>query len=385
LEKLKGLSVLHVIAPAPFGGMESVVGMLAAGHARRGHSIRVATVLSPGRAPHPFVASLELEGVAVIPLHVGDRDYLTERRAIRALCRKYCPDVVHTHGFRPDVVDGWAALTEGIPVVSTCHGFIESNWRGRAFQWLQRRALRRFDAVIAVSASIASKLRASGVPPERIHLLFNAYAEDGKPLSRESARRLLDLPDALVIGWVGRLSAEKGPDIALEAFAQLHDRDVRLLIVGEGREQTRLRERAEALGVSERLLWRGMVPNAGKLFPAFDAFLLSSRTEGTPMALLEAMAANVPIVATRVGGVPDVVDSLSAWLIESLDSEGMARALGELLSQPELARARAERALQRLKEHFAIGPWLSQYESIYRAVLRSEMRTTVGESLASGL
>jgi glycosyltransferase involved in cell wall biosynthesis len=385
LAKLKGLSVLHVIAPAPFGGMESVVGMLAAGHARRGHSIRVATVLSPGREPHPFVASLEVDGVAVIPLHVGDRDYLAERRAIRALCREYCPDVVHTHGFRPDVVDGWAALAEGISVVSTCHGFVESNWRGRAFQWLQRRALRRFDAVIAVSASIASKLRASGVPPERIHLLFNAYAEDGKPLSRESARRLLDLPDALVIGWVGRLSAEKGPDIALEAFARLHDRDVRLLIVGEGREQTRLRERAEALGVSERLLWRGMVPNAGKLFPAFDAFLLSSRTEGTPMALLEAMAARVPIVATRVGGVPDVVDSLSAWLIESLDSEGMARALGEVLSQPELARTRAECALQRLKEHFAIGPWLSQYESIYRAVLRSEMRTTVAESLASGL
>jgi glycosyltransferase involved in cell wall biosynthesis len=239
--------------------------------------------------------------------------------------------------------------------------------------------LRQFDAVIAVSASIASKLRASGVPQERIHLLINAFA-DTEPLPRATARRLLDLPDAPVIGWVGRLSAEKGPDIAIEAVARLHNPDARLLIIGEGREETLLRDRAEALGVSERVLWRGVVPDAGKLFPAFDAFLLSSRTEGTPMALLEAMAANVPIVATHVGGVPDVVDASSAWLVESLDSAAMARALDELLSQPELARARAERARETLKERFALDPWLSQHESIYRAVLRPQLQTTVDGS-----
>jgi glycosyltransferase involved in cell wall biosynthesis len=361
------------------------VGILASGHARRGHSVRVATVLSPGREPHPFVASLEADDVIVIPLHLGDRDYRAERRAIRALCQEYRPDVVHTHGFRPDVVDGGVARAERIAVVSTCHGFVESGWRGRAYQWLQRRALRQFDAVIAVSASIASKLRGSGVPRERIHLLINAFAADSEPLSRAAARRLLDLPDAPVIGWVGRLSAEKGADIALEAFARLNNPDALLLIVGEGREQTRLRDHADALGVSERLLWRGLVPDAGKLFPAFDAFLLSSRTEGTPMALLEAMAANVPIVATRVGGVPDVVDASSAWLVESLDSAAMARALDELLSQPELARARAKRARERLKERFPLDPWLSQYESIYRAVLRPRMQTTVDGSRTLGL
>jgi glycosyltransferase involved in cell wall biosynthesis len=376
---------MHVIAPASVGGMESVVGLLAAGQARRGHSVRVVTVLSPGPKSHPFVASLEAEGVIAIPLYVGDRDYGAERKAIRALCREYRPDVVHTHGFRPDVIDGGVARAERIAVVSTCHGFVESSWRGRIYQVLQRMALRRFDAVIAVSVGIKSTLRSSGVRQERIHLVFNAFAESGKPLSRDAARRLLDLPDAPVIGWVGRLSAEKGPDVALEAFARLNNPNARLLIVGEGPEHTPLRNRAQALGVAERVLWRGAVPNAGKLFPAFDAFLLSSRTEGTPMALLEAMAANVPIVATRVGGVPDVVDTSSAWLVESLDSAAIARALDELLTQPELARAHAARAGEMLKDRFALDPWLSQHDSIYRAVLRSEMQTPVVGSPATEL
>jgi glycosyltransferase involved in cell wall biosynthesis len=380
LVTLKSLSVLHVIAPASVGGMESVVGLLAEGQSRRGYSVHVVTVLSLDPKPHPFVASLEAEGVTAIPLYVGDRDYGAERKAIRALCREYLPDVVHTHGFRPDVVDGGVARAERIAVVSTCHGFVESNWRGRIYQVLQRMALRRFDAVIAVSVGIKSRLQSSGVRRERIHLVFNAFAESGKPLSRDAARRLLDLPDAPVIGWVGRLSPEKGPDVALEAFARLRNRDARLLVVGEGPEQTRLHNRADVLGVSERVLWRGAVPNAGKLFPAFDAFLLSSRSEGTPMALFEAMAASVPIVATRVGGVPDVIDTSSAWLVGSLDSAAIARALDELLTQPEISRGRAARAREILKDRFALDPWLSQYESIYRSVLRSEMRTPVGGS-----
>jgi glycosyltransferase involved in cell wall biosynthesis len=174
-----------------------------------------------------------------------------------------------------------------------------------------------------------------------------------------------------VIGWVGRLSAEKGADIALEAFARVDHPDVRLLILGSGRDLPNLHARAAALGVSDRVLWRGAIPNAGTLFRAFDAFLLSSRTEGTPMALLEAMAANVPIVATRVGGIPDVIDSSSAHLLESGDVDGIAAALVDVFANPEASRVRADRARTRVDERFAVEPWLSAYESIYRRFGRS--------------
>lgn len=363
----KALSILHVIAPAAFGGMESVVALLANGHARRGHSVRVVSVLSPGAEPHhPFVAALATNDVDAISLRVGDRNYRRERNEFRAICREYRPDIVHTHGFRPDVVDGGVARGESIPILSTCHGFIDFGIRGALYQWLQRRALRRYDAVVAVSAAIEAKLRAAGVEKEKIHLVPNAFGRTAGTTSRSEARQLLGLPEGPLIGWVGRLSSEKGGDIAIDALAQLRHPDVRLVMVGEGRELSSLRNRAEALGVTDRVLWRGAVPNVGPLFSAFDAFLLSSRTEGTPMVLLEAMASRVPIVATRVGGVPDVVDPNAAWLVDSGDIAAMARCLDEVLGQPAMASARADRARARLEERFAINPWLSRYESIYR-------------------
>jgi glycosyltransferase involved in cell wall biosynthesis len=362
------LSIMHVAAPAHFGGLESVVRELARGQLRRGHTVSVVLVLSPEDRPHPLALALEADGVTAVPLYVGNRDYRGERRAIRALCRQHRPDILHSHGYRCDVVDGTMARSEGVRAVSTCHGFIESSWSGRLQQWLQRRALRRFDAVVAVSRAIQQRLLESGIEPERIHVVPNALATGQAALSREEARQVLALPSAPVIGWVGRLSDEKGPDIALDAFALLGLPGVNLVFLGTGREADRLHARAATLGVSNHVIWRGSVPNAGTLLRAFDVFLLSSRTEGTPMALLEAIAAGVPVVATRVGGVPDVVDSTSAYLVESGDVDGIAAALREVLENPDASQAKAERASKFLEERFAVEPWLSSYESIYRGL-----------------
>jgi glycosyltransferase involved in cell wall biosynthesis len=364
------LSVLHVVAPAPFGGLESVLRSLASGHMRRGHTVRVAAVVSPREGPHPFAQALESEGVATTVITIGDRDYGGERRSIRELCRAERTDVVHTHGYRPDVVDSGVARSEGIGVVSTCHGFIDADLRARFYQWLQRRALRRFDAVIAVSRLIADRVRKAGVPAERIHLVPNVFASRAVPFPKGAAKRYLELPDVPAIGWVGRLSEEKGPDLALEAFARLARPDARLVMIGGGPDEPSLRRRAASLGIEDRVIWRGIVPNAGALFEAFDAFLLSSRTEGTPIALLEAIAARVPVVATRVGGVPDVINESSGLLVESGDVAGLAEALAHVLDDPGLAKARADRARARVVGDTAAEEWLSRYESIYRNVLR---------------
>jgi poly-gamma-glutamate synthesis protein (capsule biosynthesis protein) len=369
-EHQAALSILHVVAPARFGGLESVVRLLAAGQLRRGHSVRVVAVVSSFDSTHPFVQALEAEGIRTIAFRLSDRDYRGERMAIRSLCREYNPDVVHTHGFRPDVVSAAVARAEGLATVSTCHGFIDSDWRGRVYQWLQRRALRRFDAAIAVSASVETRLRAAKVPVAKIHLVPNCFSPRGEALTREDARRTLGLPDGPMIGWVGRLTNEKGADVALEALARLENPIARLAIIGEGRDEQALRSRAIELGLDGRVHWCGAIPNAGRLFRAFDVFLLSSRSEGTPIALFEAMAAQVPIVATRVGGVPDVVDSTTAWLVDSENSETIAKALSEILKHPDLARVRVARAGARLAERFDIDQWLARYESIYRSVIR---------------
>lgn len=363
--------VMHIVAPARFGGIESVVRALCAGHQRRGHVVHVACVLSPGEpAAHPFVDALESAGIQTHVLRIPARSYTKEWRALRVLIGKHAPAVVHTHGFRSDTIGGWSARAEGVARVSTCHGFIDSGWRSRAYQRIQRRSLRSFDAVIAVSNPIAVQLRHSGIAASRISIVPNAFALSTPPLPRDEARQRLGLGGEQVIGWVGRFSAEKGPDIAIEAFARSGAPDARLVMIGSGRDESALRELARTRGVADRVAWPGALANASTVFTAFDAFLLSSRTEGTPIALLEAIAEEIPVIATRVGGVPEVIDQESARLVPAGDVGALGDAIRETLANPDAAAQRAAVARVRLDQRFATEPWLAAHESIYEGAIR---------------
>jgi glycosyltransferase involved in cell wall biosynthesis len=172
----------------------------------------------------------------------------------------------------------------------------------------------------------------------------------------------------MVAGWVGRLSKEKGADIMLDAFAASGSK-WRLSMVGEGDEFLHLQHQAAALGISDRITWHGSIGNAGSLFTAFDAFVLSSRTEGTPIALFEAMYAGVPIVATRVGGVPDIVSPSHALLVEAEEPSMIAGALAELERDVSGAADRSQRARERLLQSFSLAPWLEAVEGVYTAAL----------------
>jgi glycosyltransferase involved in cell wall biosynthesis len=369
----ESLSIVHLVAPGAAGGLESVVRLLAMGHARRGHAVHVAAVL-PADAPdeHPWLSPLRAGGIDVVPIRVGGRAYLRERAEVGALCRRLNPSVVHSHGYRPDVVGAGAARAAGVPIVTTVHGFTGvGGWKGRIYESLQVRALRRFDAVIAVSRPLAARLAASGVRPERLHAIPNAYAAGDPRLDRPAARRALGLPDdATVVGWVGRLSREKGADVLLDAVARRQSATrVVVSFVGDGREREALAAQAARLGIADRVRFHGMVSDAARLLAAFDVLALSSRTEGTPIVLFEAMAAGVPIVASRVGGVPDVVTGAEAALVPPEQPEALARALEEVLVHDRAgARARARAAEVRLHDRYALDPWLERHETLYRSL-----------------
>lgn len=362
------LSVLHVTAPAPFGGLESVVAALGEGQRLAGAEVSVVAVLEPGEGgeDHPFVRSLADKGVPALVLEVPARSYLLERRLLRGLLDEFRPDVVHTHGFRPDLVDGGVARKAGVPVVATVHGFTGRNgWRIRIYEALQVRALRRFDAVVAVSAPLAQELESRGVPARRIHLHPNAWRPGAVPLDRAEARARLGLePDRLQIGWVGRLSDEKGPDVLVQALAELADMSWTASFLGDGPLRTELEARVRALDLDGRVRWHGPIPEAGRYMEAFDLVAHSSRTEGTPIVLLEAMAAGRPMVATSVGGVPDLVGD-AARLVPADDVEGLASAIRSLLGDPGARVELGEAARARLEEWADMERWVEGYRTIY--------------------
>jgi glycosyltransferase involved in cell wall biosynthesis len=208
------------------------------------------------------------------------------------------------------------------------------------------------------------------VDRKRIHLVPNGFAPppDADLIDRDAARQRLGIhPDALVAVWVGRLSREKGADVMLNAIAKC-DRAWRFSIIGDGPERDRLREQAAGLGIGNRITWHGIVPNAGSLLPAFDAFVLSSRTEGTPIALFEAMYAGVPIVATQVGGVPDVVAPAHAILVPSEDPRRIALALEEIARGSAATTQRVVLSRARLLQSFNATMWLASIDNVYRRV-----------------
>ena len=362
---------MHVVAPATFGGLERVVQMLGMGLRGMGHEVHIVSVVAEPGAGEPFLFPLSDAGVNTHQIVVSARGYARERAAIAALCRRLRPDAVHTHGYRPDVLDAGVARHFGIPVITTAHGFTGGPWRNRVYEYLQRRAFRRFDAVVAVSRPLSDCLARAGVSRSRIHTLPNAWRRISPALDRDAARGELAMPRAdFAVGWVGRLSAEKGPDVLLEALTHLNDVPLTVSMIGTGVQQLALKARASRLGVAARIRWHGEVPDAERVYTAFDVCVLSSRTEGTPVALFEAMAAGVPVVATAVGGVPDVLTSEEAVLVASEDPGALAAGIRDVYAHPAAAARRARAARVRLEREFGVGPWLDRYVEIYRLVAR---------------
>jgi glycosyltransferase involved in cell wall biosynthesis len=318
---------------------------------------------------HPLASDLGGSGVQVHPIELGGRAYLAERAAVDRLCREVRPDVVHTHGYRPDVVDGSVPRQRGIPVVATLHGFTGGGWRNRFYEKLQRLAYRRFDAVVVVSRAQARQLEAERVAPDRLHWIPNVLPPSEAPMAREDARRILRLTGPRrCVGWVGRLSWEKAPDVFLRAMACLNRRDVHASLVGDGPGLRATQHLVSQLGLDASVTLHGIVARVGRLLAAFDVFALSSRIEGVPIVLFEAVAAGVPIVATRVGGVPDVFSENSAWLVPPDDPPTLAHALHEALEDRGAAAAHARAARERIARD-TYAEWLSRYERVYDTVV----------------
>jgi glycosyltransferase involved in cell wall biosynthesis len=360
------LSVLHVLAPAEFGGLESVVRLMSAGQRRNGHDVSVGLILTHRDGARPWEAALRTAGVDVVPIVSPGRSYARQYRAVAELCRRRRPSVVHTHGYRADIVAGLAARRMGIPTVTTVHGFTGGGRKNQFYEWLQRRAFRRFSAVMPVSRPMAGELRERGTPPHRLHVVPNAFAPGLEQLSRTEARARLGLGAGAHVGWVGRLSAEKGPDVMIRALARLGV-DVRLSVIGGGPERPALQRLAENLGVNARVTWHGVVSDAARLLTAFDVVALSSRTEGTPIVLLEAIAACVPVVATRVGGIPDVIGDGEALLVEPDDPAALAAGVAATIGDSEAAASRATAARRQVADRFAVAPWLARIDAVYAA------------------
>lgn len=356
------MRIVHVVQGLGIGGQERLVASLSRVLVARGHEPFIVS-LSPGGE-----VRAEVDGIPVHDVTRGPGVDATVVTRLASLLRRLGADVIHTHNPSPMLHGVPAALLARVRRrVHTKHG---ANVYGRKGLWAARAAVRALDALVAVSPETADIARSKErVPENRLRVVPNGIplsAFHPDPDARARIRAELGIPaDAFVVGTVGRLAPEKDYPLLVRALAPALGPSMRLVIVGDGECRDRLRECIPAEGVPYVTL-TGARRDVPALLAAFDLFALSSRTEGLPLAIPEAMATGLPIVATAVGGLPSIVPSACGALVAAGDAGALGGAIDALARRPHEARAMGESARRHALDSFSIERMTDAYEAIYR-------------------
>lgn len=359
------MRIVQLINPAMFGGIETVVTELASGLHNAGASVLTIAVVDHGAETPRIVEDLTRLGVAIDVVHVEPRRYLREINLIATAISRFSATVVHSHGSRMDTMARFARRRASARWVSTLHGFCGGDLKNRAYEYIQLRAVRHADTIVAVSRSVHARARSAGVELARLQTIPNA-APPLHALSRVAALEALGLSaHRRWIGWVGRLSAEKDPILFAETIRALPDATLGGVVVGDGPLLARLQAEFDDLIREGRLILSGRRPASGTLMPAFDALMVSSVTEGTPMVVLEAMKCGVPVISTAVGGVPDMIEHGAGVLVAERSATSLADAAIRLLNNKQAVQEVVRLGSERLESRYSSHSWVSQHLRLY--------------------
>ena len=324
-------------------------------------------------------AELGLDYVEVVERNSFDRKIWP---ALRDLVKRRQIDIVHAHDHKTDLLTWALARREPIIALSTAHGFAGDSWSEQLYYFVEKRLLARFPRVIAVSQPIKAELVRTGSDPDKITVINNGidhrrFRRD--PSRRDAVRRELGFaPGDIVVGAVGRLESEKRFDLLLEAIAELRRShpSVILAIAGEGRLRPELEAAIARLGLGSGARLLGHRTDVIALHHAFDIFVQSSEREGTPNAVLEAMALETPAVATDVGGTGELMtDDVHGLLVPRHDVAALRDAFARVLTDPEAARNRAAAARARVESELSFEQRMRKVEIVYEELIASTSPT----------
>ncbi len=381
--------VLRVIARLNIGGPAIHVSLLAA----RLDPARYRTTLVYGSEARDEGSMRDLaEGGQVETIHLPElgraispwSDLRALARLVR-LMRRLRPTIVHTHTSKAGLVGRLAARLAGVPiVVHTFHGHVFHGYFSppvsRLVVSLERFAARVSDRIVTVSPRLSEELLRYRIAPaakiQAIPLGFELQPYLAADTQRGRLRTSLHLPpDVPLVGIVGRLVPVKNHRLFLAAARQLVEAgtDARFVVVGDGEQRAQLEREAADVGLGSRVCFTGWRRDLPAVYADLDLLALTSVNEGTPVSVIEAMASGCPVVATRVGGVPDVIsDGLTGRLVASGDATGLARAMRESLANVDRARAMARAARADVAQRFTAEALVKNIEALYQRLLTAK-------------
>lgn len=367
------MRVLHVIKVTGIAGAENHLLTLLPGLREQGFDARLLMLIEPDKPMVDYVMAAESRGIPVQTVVIRrDLDFRVFSR-LRSLMRQAAPRIVHTHLQHADLYGITAAKLARVPVVITSR-HNENDFRRRPhLRLLNRQLWRMATGGIAISESVRRfAIRVEGAADYKVHtvhygLVFDPQRIAQRPAQRDEKRREIGLqPDAVVIGMACRLVEQKGVSYALRAFRQIAERfpAAQMVIAGDGPLRSRLE--TEAHPVRERVHFLGWRDDVAQLMPAFDVFLMPSLWEGFGLAALEAMAQRVPVIASAVSSLPEIVISgETGLLVPARDVHALADALATLLDDRALRQHMGLLAEDRAETHFSAARMIEQTAKVY--------------------
>jgi glycosyltransferase involved in cell wall biosynthesis len=383
MKNTKNYKIAYVLTPITFGGLEKVSLNFLTHVDREKYEIEPIMFLRPWETGNFFaeeIRRLKFNSFSIPVSNSVKGDLLRVPRCLLKLKKiietgQY--DLIHTNGYLADLLGLPVARISGVPLLSTCHGFIQGGIKLSLYNRLDLKALRYFDRVIAVSDSIRNDWLTKNVRPERIKVIENSTScpalrlnpGDDRPGIREHYRKAAGVsPGEIALGFTGRLSREKGVADLISAVKMLTESglSIKLIVLGDGTQRVELEELAAVSGVMNKVYFAGFQTDIGNWLTAMDIFILPSHSEGTPMALLEAMASGMPCIATAVGGIPSVIDSgINGILVSPGKPEEIRDSVWILVSDRGKSSCLGQNAREKIEQKYNVQTWAKSIENEY--------------------
>lgn len=371
------MKILHVIDSGGLYGAEVVLLHLVTEQMRMGLQAEIASIGTPGLAEKPFETMAIEQGAVVHKFRMRNGPNFAGGLRIARFARQAGFALLHTHGYKGNILLGFLPRALRPPMVSTLHGWtsVERYSKMSVYQWLDRQSLRRMDAVALVNPCMRNHPGLRHVHTIRLHVVNNGIPlDDGAQRAEVAPAIQAFCRDHFVIGAICRFSPEKGVIHLVNAFALLRKRhrQARLLLIGDGPQRGLIEQRIQRAGLHRDVLLTGYLSAAPRYLSLLDTLVLPSLTEGLPITLLEAMRAGVPVVATAVGGIPQVLrQEVSGLLAPPGNAVMLANAIDRLLQTPALGEALAKEARRDFRARYTSERMADSYRRLYEKILQS--------------
>lgn len=371
----KEIKVLHLISSTGFFGAERVVIELA----EASRIIAVNSIIGVFRNQHNIHIEVEHEarerGIETQIFGCKGRFDLRTIRSLRGFIRLNGIDIVHTHGYKANIYGYLATLSMNVKRITTCHNWLSKNLKMNLYEILDKLFLRTFSMVVVVSEALKQEVLNYGIPQNKIAVINNGINVNRFQNAHNSLglRKTFGISeDEKIIGTVSRLTAEKGHVHLLKAAKNIITEfpHVKFLIIGDGPLKKELEGISSMLQLEGKVIFAGLRKEIPDILGFMNIFVLPSLTEGTPMALLEAMAAGKPLIASRVGAIPKIIEhGRNGVLVEPGNSESLCSAITDLLRNPQKANTIALAGLKTINNKFSSQRMAEDYRQVYQKML----------------